>query len=43
MRELRDPVDGRRRRAAVGDHGGEEGPLRGMAISLGIEIATPSF
>jgi hypothetical protein len=37
---LRDLVGGRRMRAAVGDHGGGEGARRGMAMSLGAEIAT---
>jgi hypothetical protein len=27
--------------AAVGDHGGEDGGLGGMVISMGDEIATP--
>src|ERR1700732_2319949 len=40
MGNLRDPVDGRRVTAAVGDHGGGESTRRGMVISRGIEITT---
>src|SRR5580704_3703018 len=41
MGNLRDPVEGRRTTAAVGDHGGGEGACRGMVMSLGREITTP--
>jgi hypothetical protein len=39
MGNLRDPVEGRRTTAAVGDHGGGDGSRRGMVMSLGVENA----
>lgn len=41
MGNLRDLVEGRRTTAAVGDHGGGEGPRTGMAMSGGGEITIP--
>ena len=41
MGNLRDLVEGRRTTAAVRDHGGGEGSIRGMVMSGSVEIATP--
>jgi hypothetical protein len=40
MGNLRDPAEGRRTTAAVGDHGGGDAARRGMVKSRGSEIAT---
>ena len=40
--DLRDARDGRRVSAAVGDHGGEAAPRRGMVKMGGAEFATPA-